>query len=214
MHALAFLLAAQCAAALHLPHASPVHVHVRAGLRTSAPSCVAEPPDPVEEAPPPLSPQAAVEELGSLLEQVKLLWTEGRAWSAEERVARRRELVSTYVRVFAPAMAFSATQLGLTLGEFLVLLFGLNVSGRGYADVAGLVSGVPFLRDALTNVDPSWGNAAIALVLVEVSAPVLLPVSAALTPRLSDKLQAQLTEWGLDADGLNARIEKVLEQTS
>ena len=53
-----------------------------------------------------------------------------------------------------------------------------------------------------------------ALLLVEVSAPVLLPAAALLTPGATTALAAKLEEWGLDADGLNAKIEKVLEDTS
>jgi hypothetical protein len=85
----------------------------------------------------PISPQAAMEELSSLLEQVKLLWTEGSSWSVEERADKRRTLVETYVRVFAPALAFSAVQLGLGLSVFLFVLLALNLSGRGYNDIAG-----------------------------------------------------------------------------
>jgi hypothetical protein len=143
-----------------------------------------------------------------------VLWTEGKTWSAEERVERRRSIVATYVRVFAPAMAFSGTQLALTLGAFAVALVILGVSGVGYTSIAEAADGVPLLGDALAKIDPSWGNAAIALLLVELSAPLLLPIAAALTPGATKACSTKLEEWGLDADGLNARIEKVLEETS
>ena len=143
-----------------------------------------------------------------------MLWTEGKTWSAEERVERRRAIVATYVRVFAPAMAFSGTQLALTLGAFAIALVFLGLSGVGYASVADAAEGVPLLGDLLGKVDPSWGNAAIALALVELSAPLLIPLAAALTPGATEALSSKLEEWGLDADGLNARIEKVLEETS
>ena len=182
-------------------------------LRASAdsgPQATAAPEPPLE----PLSPQNALEELGPLLEQVKLLWTEGSTWSAEERVERRRDIVEKYVRVFAPALAFSAAQLGLTGCVFVVVLIALGVSGRGFNDLASALSGLPLVGDLVEKVDPAWGNAAIALVLVEVSAPFLLPVAAAITPGMSASLQAKLEGWGLDADGLNARIEKVLKDTT
>lgn len=85
----------------------------------------------------PLPPQAAVDELKSLLEQVRLLWVEGSTWSAEERAVRRRTLVESYVRVFAPALAFSFAQVGISTFAFLSVLFSLNVSGRGFKDITG-----------------------------------------------------------------------------
>ena len=89
------------------------------------------------------------------------------------------------------------------------------MSGRGYADVAGLLAGAPLLGDAVAKVDPSWGNIAVALAVVEVTAPVLLlPLSLIATPAATQALQTQLTELGLDADGLNKRIEEVLERTT
>ena len=165
----------------------------------------------------PIDPKKAMSELmgeGGLLEQIQKVWSEGKTWSPEERVERRRAIVETYVRVFAPAMAFSGTQLALTLAAFLVYALALAVSGRGYADVANLCEGVPVLGDAIAGVDPGWGNAAIALVLVEVSAPLLLPLTALATPKATEALQNKLVEWGLDADGLNEKIEATLERTS
>ena len=37
----------------------------------------------------PIDPRKAVEEVGVLLEEVKLLWTEGSTWSPEERCRHR-----------------------------------------------------------------------------------------------------------------------------
>eukprot|EP00965_Chrysotila_dentata_P017100 568031-Pleurochrysis_carterae.AAC.2 len=42
--------------------------------------------------------------------QVGELWSQGSSWDVEKRTARRRELVATYLRVFAPAVAFSGVQ--------------------------------------------------------------------------------------------------------
>ena len=73
---------------------------------------------------------------------------------------------------------------------------------------------LPPLRSALEQLDPAWGNAAIALLAVELSAPLLIAATLAATPAATANLQAQLTEWNLDAEGLNARIEEVLEKTT
>ena len=162
-----------------------------------------------------IDPKKAIAELGELTQQIQLVWTEGSTWTPEKRMERRRDIVERYVRVFAPAVAFSGVQLLLTFGLLGFVLLVLTVSGRGYADVAGLLAGVPLLGDAVAKVDPSWGNIAVALAIVEVTAPVLLlPLSLIATPAATQALQTQLTELGLDADGLNKRIEEVLERTT
>ena len=183
-----------------------------------------------------MDPRKAVEEVGSLLEQVKEVWTDGKTWSMEERAEKRRKIVSSYVTVFAPAVAFSGVQLSLSIGGFLLFLLGLKISGRGYADIVGLAGALPPLQGLLDKIDDSWGararpsgppapthriraapcagDAAIALLLVELSAPVLLAAALALATPATEALQAKLVEWDLDADGLNARIEKVLEATT
>ena len=66
----------------------------------------AEPESPLPPAAP-MDPRKAVEELGSLVKQVQEVWTDGKNWDMEERARRRREIVSSYVAVFAPAVAFS-----------------------------------------------------------------------------------------------------------
>ena len=201
----AFALLCLAPSALLVPRAA---APPRCAVRCCAPV------DGVEPAAAPIDPRKAVEELGGLLEQIKVLWTESASWSADERVERRRELINTYVRVFAPALAFSGTQVAISLGAFLTVLLGLQLGGRGYADVYRLSGALPPLRSALEQLDPAWGNAAIALLAVELSAPLLIAATLAATPAATANLQAQLTEWNLDAEGLNARIEEVLEKTT
>ena len=162
-----------------------------------------------------LDPKDALAELPKLMEQIQVLWTEGKTWGAEERAERRRSIVNSYVRVFAPALALSGVQLGLSLGSFALVLLVLNVSGLGYAQIVDLVADVPLIGGAVSSIDPSWGNAAISLAVVEViNVPLLLPLAATATPAATDALSAKLTEWGFDAEGLNAKIEAVLEKTS
>ena len=156
----------------------------------------------------------AQDEFSDLLEQIKLLWTEGKTWPPDERAERRRALVDQYVRVFAPALAFSGTQLLLTFATATFIYAALAVSGRGFADFATMASDVPWVGGALDSIDPSLGNAAISLLGVELSAPILVPLAIAFTPKATDALNRKLAEWDLDAEGLNARIEDVLEKTS
>ncbi|KAL1499668.1 hypothetical protein AB1Y20_011865 [Prymnesium parvum] len=164
--------------------------------------------------PEPLSPQDALRELAPLFDQLRLIYAEGSSWDAEERAERRRAIVRSYVRVFAPALAFSAAQLLLSALAFAAALLSLRLSGRGYADVAAAAAAWPLVGDAVGRLDPAWGDAALALLGVELAAPLLLPAAAAATPAMAAALQRQLEAWGLDAEGLNARIEKVLKDTS
>lgn len=162
----------------------------------------------------PIDPRRALEEFGSLLGQVKELNSEWKNWTPDERSERRRAVVSTYVRVFAPAVAFSGVQLGISLAALALVLSGLNLSGRGYADVAALCEPVPFLRGALEKLDPTLGNAAIALLAVELSAPALIAAALLFAPAATRALEARLSTWNLDADGLNERIERILGETA
>lgn len=194
------------------PRLQQLHHHTRRAEVRPVLSALdeADPTAPAPAPPAPIDPRKAVEELGALVEQVKEVWSpEAKQWSLEERASRRRQIVTTYVAVFAPAVSFSGVQLSLSLGGFLIFLLGLKITGRGYADIVSLASVLPPLQGLLDKVDDSWGDAAIALLLIELSAPVLLAAALALTPTATEKLQAKLVEWDLDADGLNARIEKV-----
>ena len=172
------------------------------------------PPAPVSPKEEPIDPKDAVAELGKLTDQIKILWTDGRTWDAETRTEKRREIVRTYVRVFAPAMAFSGSQLAITLVAFVIFLVVLGVSGLGFDTLQEATADVPLLGDGLAQIGPGWGNAAIAFLLVELCAPILIPAALLVTPKATEALSAKLDEWGLDADGLNAKIEKVLADTS
>ena len=103
----------------------------------------------------PMDPRKAVEEMGSLVKQVQEIWTDGKNWDMEERARRRRAVVSSYVAVFAPAVAFSGVQLTLSIGGFLVFLIGLKISGRGYADIVELSGVLPPLQVARQLLQPS-----------------------------------------------------------
>ena len=54
-------------------------------------------------------------ELGKLTGQIQVLWTEGKTWGPEQRATKRSEIVESYVRVFAPALAFSGAQLAISV---------------------------------------------------------------------------------------------------
>ena len=116
-----------------------------------------------------LSPAEAAKELGNLMSECTSLLTEppkGRA----ERIARRESLVRSWSRVFSPAVAYTGAQLGVSLAAFVTLRVALAASGRGFADVAVLLGGVPLLGGFLAGIDPGLGDNVIALLLVEARA--------------------------------------------
>uniref|UniRef100_A0A7S2IHD4 Uncharacterized protein n=1 Tax=Haptolina brevifila TaxID=156173 RepID=A0A7S2IHD4_9EUKA len=162
----------------------------------------------------PIDPRKAVEEMGSLMKQIQTMNENRKNWSPDEMTMRRREVVNTYVRVFAPALAFSGTQLALTFVSIFIVYGALSVSGRGYNDVLALSEGIAPLHNAIEGIGPGYGNGAVGFVIVEALGPLLLPVALALTPRSTIALQEKLNSWDLDGDGLNIRIEKVLRETS
>ena len=49
---------------------------------------------------------------------------------------------------------------------------------------------------------------------MEVCAPILAASTLALAPRAADALQRKLPEWGLDADGLNKRMDAIVAARS
>lgn len=154
-----------------------------------------------------IDPKNAMKEFGNLMEMVKEIQTDGPSWSVEKRTEKRRFFVKAYVRVFAPAIAFSGVQLVLTTGAFVTYLLGLSISGIGYTSLQELTSTVPFVGDAISKIGPTFGNSAVALLLAELSAPLLIPIGAIFTPKATESLEGKLAEWGLDADGLNKKLE-------
>jgi len=160
-----------------------------------------------------LDPREAIKELGSLVEQVQELWRDGSSWSTEEKIDRRRQLVTTYVRVFAPAVAFSAVQLSLSFGVLAIILLALQLTNHGYADLEAWTQAIPPLHGAVEKLDPALGNGAIALLAVELLGPAIIAIALLAAPPATQALQQRLKAAGLDADGLNDRIEAVLEAT-
>jgi hypothetical protein len=57
--------------------------------------------------------------------------------------------------------------------------------------------GIPPVASALEQIDPSLGNAAIALLIVELLGPALIAIALAAAPRASASLKEQLNAWGL-----------------
>jgi hypothetical protein len=157
-------------------------------------------------------PRQALEQFGSLFEQVKVIFTEGRDWDSDKLEEKTREFVRTYVSVFVPGMGYVATSLAVYTSSALVVGTGLELSGRGYADVlaAATASGFEPLRVLLEKEDPSLGNVVIVLVLLELLTPVIVAATLALTPKTTEALRSNLDGWGWGEDGINDRVSEML----
>lgn len=170
-----------------------------------------------DEAPPMLSeskyndgdPRQALEQFGSLFSQVQGIITEGSTWDSDKLEEKTQEFVRTYIRVVVPGIGYAATSIAVYASSFLFLELVLAVSGRGYTDITAAVSGIGFLRDLLEKADPTWGNAAIALLGCEALAPLILAATLALTPKTMDVVRNQMDEWGWGEDDIDKRVSEI-----
>lgn len=155
-------------------------------------------------------PRQALEQFGSLFSQVQAIVTEGSNWDADELENKTREFARTYVGVVVPGLGYASTSLAVYVTTFATIGVGLALSGRGYNDIIAASSGFEPLRALLEKADPTWGNVAIALVLLEVLSPVILALTLALTPKTMDALRTNLDEWGWGEEGIDERVAEML----
>jgi len=128
-------------------------------------------------------PRQALEQFGSLFNLVQEIFTDGSTWSETQLEAKTRQFIQTYLNIFVPGLSYAITSLGVFGTTFLSIIFALSISGRGYTDIISIVDGIEPIRNLLEKADPTWGNAAIALIGCEVLGPVILGVTLALTPK-------------------------------
>jgi len=132
-----------------------------------------------------------------------------KATDPAEAAELRKDLIESYTRFAVPAASFSATSLSLFIATFTVLYTVLSVSGLGYEAVLDLTEDVPLLGGALAAVPDGWGNIGITFIALELFAPFLAAAAVAITPKVAKWLEEQLPGWGLDAEGLNKRMESL-----
>eukprot|EP00978_Attheya_sp_CCMP212_P003386 scaffold6995_cov66-Attheya_sp.AAC.8 len=155
-------------------------------------------------------PRQALEQFGSLYSQVQAIFTEGSSWDSDELEEKTRDLARSYVRVVVPGVGYVATSLAVYAASFAFVGVALALSGRGYTDILAAVSGFEPLRDLLEKADPKWGNAAIALVIIELLSPAIIAVTLALTPKTMDSLRTNLDKWGWGEEGIDERVSEML----
>mmetsp|Transcript_15955 Transcript_15955/g.37027 ORF Transcript_15955/g.37027 Transcript_15955/m.37027 type:complete len:212 (-) Transcript_15955:280-915(-) len=156
-------------------------------------------------------PREALKNFGELYSQLGAIIKDGKTWEREELEVRAQEFAQTYVNVLVPSFAYTGTQFSVFASAWLFSLAGLWASGKGYVDVVAAVGGFSPLRDLLSKVDESWGNAAIALLIVEILSPLLIAASLAATPRVVEALEAKLDEWDLSEKGVSRRVSNFLK---
>lgn len=159
-------------------------------------------------------PRQALEQFGALFSLVQEIFVEGSSWDEDKLEQKTQEFVRTYLRVFVPGLSYAVTSLGVFASFFFSLLFSLSISGRGYSDILSAVSSVGPLRNLLEKADPSWGNAAIALIGCEALGPVILAITLALTPKTMDALRTKLDESGWGEENIEERAAEILNLTS
>jgi hypothetical protein len=132
----------------------------------------------------------------------------------DQKTALQNEIIEMYVDFAVPAVSLALGTLLSFPGAFAFFFLFLSVTGRGISDVEAMFAALPdFIADPavdfLGNVDPNLGTAAVAAILVELVSPLLLIVSATLKGRIEVWLNGKLQEWGLDAKGLLARLQRI-----
>jgi hypothetical protein len=155
-------------------------------------------------------PRQALEKFGSLFSQVQLIVTEGSTWDSEVLEDKTREFVTSYVGVVVPGLGYVATSIAVYVSSFAFIGVLLALSGRGYNDILAAADGIGPLRDLLEKADPTWGNAAIVLVALEVLSPAIIGVTLALTPKMMDALRTNLDGWGWGEEGIADRVAEIM----
>eukprot|EP00986_Skeletonema_menzelii_P009201 scaffold4123_cov145-Skeletonema_menzelii.AAC.10 len=130
-------------------------------------------------------PRQALEQFGALFSLVQEIFVEGSSWDEDKLEQKTQEFVRTYLRVFVPGLSYAVT-----------------------------ISSVGPLRNLLEKADPSWGNAAIALIGCEALGPVILAITLALTPKTMDALRTKLDESGWGGENIEERAAEILNLTS
>lgn len=130
------------------------------------------------------------------------------------RKAMQAEIIEMYVEFAVPAVSLALGTFVAFPGAFAVFFTALAVTGRGLPDVQALFASAPdFIADPAANlldkVDPTLGNAAVAAILVELVSPLLFVSQLALKGKIEPWLRGKLEDWGLDAKGLLARLERI-----
>jgi hypothetical protein len=156
-------------------------------------------------------PRQALEQFGSLFSQMQVIVTEGNTWDSDKLEEKTREFVTTYVKVFVPGMGYVATSLAVYISSFAAVSIPLAVSGHGYEDLLALTSAYEPLRNFLAEkLDPTWGNLAITLVILEILSPAILAATLALSPKTTDVLRSNLDGWGWGEEGIDVRVSEIL----
>ncbi|GAB5369625.1 hypothetical protein AAMO2058_001421400 [Amorphochlora amoebiformis] len=133
-----------------------------------------------------VDPQKAVEALGEIAGKIQEYTDKSSTWTEEDRAQWKSEYETLVQTIAVPALSFTSANLLTSTGVFFAILSALKYSGKGFEDIVTLAGGLPLLGDPLQNllqnVDSSLGNVAIALLAVDILAPLTIPIAAGLTP--------------------------------
>eukprot|EP00467_Chlorarachnion_reptans_P009465 CAMPEP_0114531250 /NCGR_PEP_ID=MMETSP0109-20121206/25947_1 /TAXON_ID=29199 /ORGANISM="Chlorarachnion reptans, Strain CCCM449" /LENGTH=243 /DNA_ID=CAMNT_0001714065 /DNA_START=945 /DNA_END=1676 /DNA_ORIENTATION=+ len=135
-------------------------------------------------------PQKLLSTVKQLSEKMNEFSTNSQAWTPAEKDAWRAEYSNLVDTVAIPALSFASANLIVSTAFFVAILTLLNKSGRGFEDVTSLIEGIPLFGENISralakNLDSGVGNGILALVLVDLLAPLVVAAAAIITPLLS-----------------------------
>jgi len=111
------------------------------------------------------------------------------SWDDQQMEMWQKEYSDLVQNVAVPTLAFATSNLVISTAIFFSILVSLDKTGRGFSDVQTILGAIPLLgqklQGALTNIDPKIGNGALSLVLVDLVAPLSIPLAVTLSPFFS-----------------------------
>lgn len=152
-----------------------------------------------------------ISNLGNVTQLAQEMVTQWSSFSRETKIQKLEEFSRKNQEILLPIAAYSITLGATTLIGVLSIFLALTLSGVGFKTIQEQAGSVPLIGQSISSglnfVDPSLGNAGIALLLNDVAlAPLVIPLAALLTPKVSKSLEQKLLDSGLDAESLKKKF--------
>eukprot|EP00471_Norrisiella_sphaerica_P007491 CAMPEP_0184491446 /NCGR_PEP_ID=MMETSP0113_2-20130426/20417_1 /TAXON_ID=91329 /ORGANISM="Norrisiella sphaerica, Strain BC52" /LENGTH=195 /DNA_ID=CAMNT_0026875817 /DNA_START=32 /DNA_END=615 /DNA_ORIENTATION=+ len=129
-----------------------------------------------------------VKALSSIAEKLGEYSTNSASWDQEKMDAWKAEYSDLVQTVAIPTLSFATANLVISTVIFFIFLISFNKTGHGYEDVQNFAGNIPgignSLKGLLSKVDDKLGNGALSLAIVDILAPISIPLAVATTPIL------------------------------
>mmetsp|Transcript_3007 Transcript_3007/g.4599 ORF Transcript_3007/g.4599 Transcript_3007/m.4599 type:complete len:226 (+) Transcript_3007:254-931(+) len=134
-------------------------------------------------------PRKAFNAVSSIIDKLGEYSSNMNSWDDQQMEMWQKEYSDLVQNVAVPTLAFATSNLVISTAIFFSILVSLDKTGRGFSDVQTILGAIPLLgqklQGALTNIDPKIGNGALSLVLVDLVAPLSIPLAVTLSPFFS-----------------------------